>query len=46
MVIVNDTGCQVSVSHITGDVVCQVPGPECDCLICAICDYDTTEDDE
>ena len=32
-VFTNETGCEVSVSHITGDVVCQIPGPECDCLI-------------
>lgn len=33
---VNGTGCEVSRSHITGDIVCQSPGPDCDCLIVAI----------
>jgi hypothetical protein len=42
-VVTNDTGCEVSVSHITGDVVCQVPGPECDCLIVAVRDELPTE---
>lgn len=32
----NATGCTVSVSDMTGDVVCQRPGPECDCLISAV----------
>jgi hypothetical protein len=31
----NETGCTVSVSHITGDVVCKTPGELCDCLIVA-----------
>lgn len=31
----NATGCEVSQSHITGDIVCQRPGPDCDCLIVA-----------
>lgn len=31
----NETGCIVSTSHITGDVVCQRPGPHCDCLMVA-----------
>lgn len=31
----NETGCVVSQSHITGDIVCQQPGPDCDCLIVA-----------
>ena len=31
----NETGCEVSRSHMTGDIVCQRPGPDCDCLIVA-----------
>ena len=34
-IITNDTGCKVSISHLTGDIVCQEPGPDCDCLIVA-----------
>ncbi len=32
----NETGCVVSLSRITGDIVCQIPGPDCDCLIVAV----------
>ena len=31
----NETGCEVSRSHMTGDIVCQRPGPDCDCLMSA-----------
>lgn len=34
----NETGCEVSRSHMTGDIVCQRPGPDCDCLIVAVSD--------
>jgi hypothetical protein len=34
-VTVNWSGCVVTRSHMTGDIVCQLPGPECDCLISA-----------
>ena len=32
-VVINETGCVVTVSHITGDVLCRWPGAECNCLM-------------
>jgi hypothetical protein len=29
----NETGCIVTVSHITGDILCRWPGEDCDCLM-------------
>jgi hypothetical protein len=29
----NETGCVITRSHITGDILCRWPGEECDCLI-------------
>ena len=29
----NYTGCIVTRSHITGDILCRWPGPECDCMM-------------
>ncbi len=29
----NDTGCIITRSHITGDILCRVPGYECDCMM-------------
>lgn len=31
----NETDCRVTRSEMTGDIVCQSPGPDCDCLIVA-----------
>lgn len=33
MIVVNSTGCVVTVSDWTGDVLCRWPGDECDCLM-------------
>ena len=35
VILTNNQGCLVSYSHITGDLVCQEPGEDCDCLITA-----------
>ena len=32
-VFINSTGCVVTQSHITGDILCRVSGPDCDCLM-------------
>jgi hypothetical protein len=29
----NETGCEVSISDWTGDILCRKPGPDCDCLM-------------
>lgn len=30
---INDTGCVITRSGITGDILCRWPGEECDCLM-------------
>lgn len=32
-VLTNDTGCVITRSHITGDILCRWPGEKCDCLM-------------
>lgn len=32
-IVINNTGCVVTVSRITGDILCRWPGTECDCLM-------------
>lgn len=43
-VFTNETGCIVTRSHITGDILCRWPGEECDCLMQRI-DVRYREDD-
>jgi hypothetical protein len=30
---INETGCVVTTSHVTGDILCRWPGADCDCLM-------------
>jgi hypothetical protein len=32
-IIINETRCVLTRSHITGDILCRWPGEECDCLM-------------
>ena len=42
----NDTGCIVTISHMTGDVLCRWPGAECDCLMQRIDESYKEEEEE
>lgn len=33
MLTVNETGCIISISHISGDILCRWSSEECDCLV-------------